>query len=270
MSSTRRTIAVRRRRPRGRACGQGANRELADASVADHHSDRSRRQSGHRGAHARQQADRTFRPTGDRREHHPGVGIVGNQMVSKSAPDGYTLAMLTGGFTTQAAVMKSLPYDPIRDFAFVTSVVAYPMFLLVAPNSPIASFKDLIDRARAAPGKVTYAIIGGGSVYHLLGKWIENRAGVEMTAVPYRGSVPAFTDLIGGRLDAMIDTATSAIPRIRNGQLRPLAVSSPERYPLMPDAPTMVETVPGIAADVVAGAGGATTNASPYHRSAER
>jgi tripartite-type tricarboxylate transporter receptor subunit TctC len=175
-----------------------------------------------------------------------GVGILGNQMVSKSAPDGYTLAMLTGGFTTQAAVMKSLPYDPIRDFAFVTSVVAYPMFLLVAPNSPIASFKDLIDRARAAPGKVNYAIIGGGSVYHLLGKWIENRAGVEMNAVPYRGSVPAFTDLIGGRLDAMIDTATSAIPRIRNGQLRPLAVSSPERYPLMPDAPTMVETVPGI------------------------
>ena len=118
-----------------------------------------------------------------------GVGIVGNQMVSKSAPDGHTLAMLTGGFTTQAAVMKSLPYDPVRDFAFVTSVVAYPMFLLVAPNSPITSFQDLIDRARAAPGKVNYAIIGGGSVYHLLGKWIENRAGVEMTAVPYRGSV---------------------------------------------------------------------------------
>jgi tripartite-type tricarboxylate transporter receptor subunit TctC len=166
--------------------------------------------------------------------------------VSKSAPDGHTLAMLTGGFTTQAAVMKSLPYDPVRDFAFVTSVVAYPMFLLVAPNSPITSFQDLIDRARAEPGKVNYAIIGGGSVYHLLGKWIENRAGVEMTAVPYRGSVPAFTDVIGGRLDAMIDTATSAIPRIRNGQLRALAVSSPQRYPLMPDTPTIVETVSGI------------------------
>src|SRR6476620_2024082 len=175
-----------------------------------------------------------------------GVGIVGNQMVSKSAPDGHTLAMLTGGFTTQAVVMKSLPYSPVRDFAFVTSVVAYPMFLLVAPNSPITSFQDLIDRARAAPGKVNYAIIGGGSVYHLLGKWIENRAGVEMTAVPYRGSVPAFTDVIGGRLDAMIDTATSAIPRIRNGQLRALAVSSPQRYPLMPDTPSMVETVSGI------------------------
>jgi tripartite-type tricarboxylate transporter receptor subunit TctC len=175
-----------------------------------------------------------------------GVGIVGNQMVSKSAPDGHTFAMLTGGFTTQAAVMKTLPYDPVRDFAFVTSVVAYPMFLLVAPNSPIASLKDLIERAKAEPGKVSYAIIGGGSVYHLLGKWIENQAGVSMVAVPYRGSVAAFTDVIGGRLDAMIDTATSAIPRIRNGQLRPLAVSSPERYPLMPDTPTMAVTVPDV------------------------
>jgi tripartite-type tricarboxylate transporter receptor subunit TctC len=175
-----------------------------------------------------------------------GVGIIGNQLVSKSAPDGYTLTMLTGGFTTQAAVMKSLPYDPVRDFAFITSVVSYPMLLLVMPNSPIKSFEDLIDRAKAQPGKVSYGIIGGGSVYHLLGKWIENRAGIDMVAVPYRGTVPAFTDVAGGRLEAMIDTATVAIPRVRNGQLRPLAVSSPERYPLLPDTPTMAETLPGI------------------------
>jgi tripartite-type tricarboxylate transporter receptor subunit TctC len=175
-----------------------------------------------------------------------GVGILGNQIVSRSAPDGYTFAMLTGGFSTQAAVVKTLPYDPVRDFSFVMSVVAYPMFLLVAPNSPIPNFKDLIERARAAPGKVNYGIIGGGSVYHLLGKWIENRAGIEMVAVPYRGSAAAFADVAAGRLDAMIDTATSAVPRIRNGQLRPLAVSSPDRYPLVADAPTMAETVEGI------------------------
>ena len=175
-----------------------------------------------------------------------GIGIQGNNMVSRSAPDGHTLAMLTGGFTTQAAVVKTLPYHPVRDFAFVTTVVAYPMFILVAPSSPIASFKDLIDRAKANPGKISYGIIGGGSVYHLLGKWIENRADLNMVAVPYRGSVPAFTDVIGGRLDAMLDTGTSAIPRIRSGQLRPLAVSSPERYPLVPDTPTMADSIPGI------------------------
>jgi tripartite-type tricarboxylate transporter receptor subunit TctC len=175
-----------------------------------------------------------------------GVGIQGNSMVSRSTPDGHTLAMLTGGFTTQAAVVKTLPYHPLRDFAFVTTVVAYPMFILVAPGSPITSFKDLIDRAKANRGKLSYGIIGGGSVYHLLGKWIENRADIDMVAVPYRGSVAAFTDVIGGRLDAMLDTATSAIPRIRSGQLRPLAVSSPERYPLVPDTPTMADTIEGV------------------------
>jgi tripartite-type tricarboxylate transporter receptor subunit TctC len=175
-----------------------------------------------------------------------GVGLLANQTVARSAPDGYTFAMLTGGFSTQAAVVKMLPYNPIRDFSFVMSVVAYPMFLLVAPNSPVADFQELIDRARAAPGKVNYGIIGGGSVYHLLGKWIENRAGIDMVAVPYRGSAAVFTDIAAGRLDAMIDTATSAMPRIRNGQLRPLAVSSPARYPLLADTPTMAETVEGI------------------------
>ncbi len=175
-----------------------------------------------------------------------GVGLVGNQMVSRAAPDGSTFAMLTGGFTTQAGVMKTLPYDPVHGFAFVTTVVAYPMFLLVAPNSPISSFADLIERAKREPGQINYAIIGSGSVYHLLGKWIENQAGIQLVGIPYRGSVAAFTDVAGGRVAAMLDTATSAISRIRNGQMRALAVSSPERYPLMPDVPTMNETVPGV------------------------
>jgi tripartite-type tricarboxylate transporter receptor subunit TctC len=175
-----------------------------------------------------------------------GVGLAANQLVARSAPDGHTLAMLTGGFTTQAAVVKALPFDPIRDFAFVTGLVAYPMLLLVAPDSAVTNFRELIDRARAEPGKKTYGIIGGGSVYHLLGKWIENSAGVSMVAVPYRGSVAAFGDVIGGRLDAMIDTATSGIPRVRNGQLRALALSAPERYALLPQVPTMAETLPDI------------------------
>jgi tripartite-type tricarboxylate transporter receptor subunit TctC len=175
-----------------------------------------------------------------------GVGLVGNQTVSRSAPDGSTFAMLTGGFTTQAAVMRSLPYDPIQGFGFVTTVVAYPMFLLVAPNSPITSFADFVERAKREQGKMNYAIIGSGSVYHLLGKWIENQSGIELVGIPYRGSIAALTDMLGGRVSAMLDTATSAISRIKSGQVRALAVSSPERYALMPDVPTMNETVPGI------------------------
>jgi tripartite-type tricarboxylate transporter receptor subunit TctC len=175
-----------------------------------------------------------------------GVGLVGNQTVSRSAPDGSTFAMLTGGFTTQAAVMKSLPYDPVQGFAFVTTVVAYPMFLLVAPDSPIKTFADFIERAKREQGQMNYAIIGSGSVYHLLGKWTENQSGMQLIGIPYRGSIAALTDMLGGRVSAMLDTATSAISRIKSGQVRALAVSSPERYALMPDVPTMNETVPGI------------------------
>ena len=175
-----------------------------------------------------------------------GGGVTGLQLVAKSPPDGYTLAMLTGGFATQAAVLKNLQYEPLKDFAFITSVVRYPMVYSVAPDSPIKSFKDMIERAKANPGKVSYGIVGAGNVYHLLGKWIDNAAGVEMNAVPYRGTALALQDVLGGRVDVLSDAATSTIPRIRSGQMRALAVSSAERYPLLPDVPTMAETVPGI------------------------
>jgi tripartite-type tricarboxylate transporter receptor subunit TctC len=175
-----------------------------------------------------------------------GGGIAGLQLVAKSPPDGYTLAMLTGGFATQAAVLKNLQYEPLKDFVFITSVVRYPMVYSVAPDSPIKSFKDMIERARANPHEVSYGIVGAGNVYHLLGKWIDNAAGVEMNGVPYRGTALALQDVLGGRVDVLSDAATSTIPRIRSGQMRALAVSSAERYPLLPEVPTMAETVPGI------------------------
>ncbi len=175
-----------------------------------------------------------------------GGGVAGLGVVAKSTPDGYTLAMLTGGFATQAATLKNLTYQPLKDFTFITSVVKYPMVYAVAPESPIKSFGDMIARAKANPNKVSYGIVGAGNVYHLLGKWIDNAAGVELNAVPYRGTALALQDVLGGRVDVLSDAATSAIPRIRSGQLRALAVSSAERYPLLPEVPTMAETVPVI------------------------
>jgi tripartite-type tricarboxylate transporter receptor subunit TctC len=175
-----------------------------------------------------------------------GGGIAGLQLVAKSTPDGYTLAMLTGGFATQAAVLKNLQYEPLKDFVFITSVVRYPMVYSVRPDSPIKSFADMIEQAKANPGKVSYGIVGAGNVYHLLGKWIDNSAGVEMNAVPYRGTAVALQDVLGGRVDVLSDAATSSIPRVLSGQLRALAVSSAEPYPLLPGVPTMAATVPVI------------------------
>jgi tripartite-type tricarboxylate transporter receptor subunit TctC len=176
-----------------------------------------------------------------------GAGAVAYQTVSKSAPDGYTMGILTAGFPPQAALRrKSLSYDPVEGFSFVTILCGYPMVYAVAPNSPIKSFKDLLDQAKAAPGRITYTINALGSIYHVLTKWIEIESGALMTPVSYRGTAQALTDVVSGRVDLMVDAATSGFPRVQSGQLRLLAISSPGRYPLMPDAPTIAATLPGI------------------------
>lgn len=176
-----------------------------------------------------------------------GGGAVAYHTVSKSAPDGYTMGILTAGFPPQAVLRKkSLNFDPIEGFSFVTLLCGYPMVYAVAPGSPITSFKYLIDRAKAVPGRLTYTINAPGSIYHVLTKWIEMESGASMTPISYRGTSQALTDVLAGRVDVMVDAATSAFPRIHTGQLRLLAISSPTRYPLMPDAPLIAETVPGI------------------------
>src|SRR6266567_1427403 len=135
-----------------------------------------------------------------------GGGVAGLQTVAKT-PDSHTFAMLTGGFATQAATLKNLPYDPLKDFALITSVVRYPMVYAVAPDSPIKSFNDMVERAKANPNRVSYGIVGAGNVYHLLGKWIDNAGGIEMNAVPYRGTAQALQDVLGGRVDVLSDAS---------------------------------------------------------------
>jgi tripartite-type tricarboxylate transporter receptor subunit TctC len=176
-----------------------------------------------------------------------GAGAVAYLDVSKAAPDGYTMGILTAGFPPQAVLRrKTLPFDPVEGFSFVTMLCGYPMVYAVAPNSPIASFRDLIDRAKADPGRITYTINAPGSIYHVLTKWMEIESGTSMTAISYRGTSQALTDVLAGRVDLMVDAATSAFPRIQTGQLRMLAISSPTPYPLMPDAPLVAATVPKI------------------------
>jgi len=180
-------------------------------------------------------------------ENSSTTGVAAWNAVAKSPPDGYTLSMLTGAFSARAAVAKSLPYDPIKDFTFVTLVSGYPMVVATRPDSPIKSFADLIARAKAAPYAMTYGMNLPGSVHHLTGELINVEAGTSIRGIPYRGNTQMVQDLLGGRLDVMIETGTVAFAQIRGGMLRGLAVSSRERFVLEPDIPAIAETLPGFA-----------------------
>jgi len=175
-----------------------------------------------------------------------GTGLIANDAVAKAPPDGYTMVLLTGGHPGTAAVMKKLPYDPVNDFGMVTTVIEYPMVISVAPDSSIKSFAELIKRAKAEPGKISFSSAGPGSLHHLLGEWMNIEAGTTMLHVPFKGAAPAFTELLGGRIDILIETATFSFPQVKGGRLRPLALSSAGRYPLMPDVQTVAEVLPGV------------------------
>ena len=178
-------------------------------------------------------------------ENSATTGVAAWNAVAKSQPDGYLVSMLTGAFSARAAVAKSLPYHSIKDFTFITMVSGYPMVVATAPNSPIKSFAGLIARARAAPFDVTYGMNLPGSVHHLTGELINVEAGTSLRGIPYRGNTQIVQDLLGGRLDVMIETGTIAFAQIRGGLLRGLAVSSRERFVLQPDIPAIGETLPG-------------------------
>jgi tripartite-type tricarboxylate transporter receptor subunit TctC len=178
-------------------------------------------------------------------ENSTTTGVAAWNTVAKSPPDGYLISMLTGAFSARAAVAKSLPYDPIKDFTFITLVSGYPMVVATAPNSPIKSFPDLIARAKAAPFDMTYGMNLPGSVHHLTGELINVEAGTSLRGIPYRGNTQIVQDLLGGRLDVMIETGTIAFAQIRGHTLRGLAVSSRKRFVLEPDIPAIAETLPG-------------------------
>jgi tripartite-type tricarboxylate transporter receptor subunit TctC len=178
-------------------------------------------------------------------ENSATTGVAAWNTVAKAPPDGYLISMLTGAFSARAAVAKSLPYDPIRDFTFITLVSGYPMVVATAANSPISSFGDLIARAKAAPFHVTYGMNLPGSVHHLTGELINVELGISLRGIPYRGNTQIVQDLLGGRLDVMIETGTIAFAQIRGGLLRGLAVTSRKRFTLEPEIPAIGETLAG-------------------------
>lgn len=174
-------------------------------------------------------------------------GNIGGQAAAKAAPDGHTLFMGTvGTHAINASLYKKMPFDPVKDFAPLTRVANVPNLLVANPAQPYKSVKDLIAYAKANPGKVNFGSSGNGSSIHLSGELFKSLAKVDMQHVPYKGSAPAVTDLLGNQIGIMFDNMPSAIPHVRSGKLVPLAVTTAKRSPELPNVPTIAEAgVPG-------------------------
>jgi tripartite-type tricarboxylate transporter receptor subunit TctC len=178
-------------------------------------------------------------------------GSIGADVVAKSAPDGHTLLMVGFPFPLINSMFPSAKIDVLRDFTPVVNVMSSPNALVVKADSPYKSVADVLAAAKANPGKVTYASVGNGSSPHMGMELLKRSAGVDILNVPYKGSAPALTAMLGGEVDIMFDNLPNAVPHVKGGRLRTLAITSNSRSRLMPEAPTMVEAgVPGFSMDV--------------------
>ncbi|HZN24822.1 MAG TPA: tripartite tricarboxylate transporter substrate binding protein [Burkholderiales bacterium] len=177
-------------------------------------------------------------------------GAIGAEMVSKAPPDGSTLLVIWGGHVINPLITKGVPFDPIRDFTPITRIGNIPLILVVHPSLPAKSVKELVALARAKPGMLTFASGGVGSGGHLSGELLKYMSKVDMLHIPYKGNSVALADVLGGHVTLMFDTITTGIPHTQKGKLRLLAVTSAERAPQAPDAPTMQESgFPGYETD---------------------
>jgi len=179
-------------------------------------------------------------------ENKPGAGaIIGADSVAKSAPDGYTLLFATPGpQILNPYLIKSLPYDP-KDFAGVATLLKSVNLMVVSPNVPTKTVRELIDYAKTNPGKLNFASSGIGTSSHLAGELFKSMAGIEITHVPYRGNALALQDVMAGTVQISIDAISALLPHARSGALRALGVAAPERSVVLPEVPTIAETLPG-------------------------
>jgi tripartite-type tricarboxylate transporter receptor subunit TctC len=179
-------------------------------------------------------------------ENRPGAGgMIGTSFVAKGTPDGHTLLFISGAFVAHSAVTKNLPYDPLRDFAWVTTVLEYPFVVVVKADSPAHTVRDLIEIARKNPRKLNYGSVGTGSVFHLAAELFGAMTGTEMTHVPFKGGAEPNNELLAGRLDVIFTTTTSGIPHVEAKRMRALGVTSREPWPQLPNIPTIAQTIPG-------------------------
>ncbi|MBX9904746.1 MAG: tripartite tricarboxylate transporter substrate binding protein [Burkholderiales bacterium] len=175
-------------------------------------------------------------------ENRSGAGsTIGADIAAKSAPDGYTIFMISNTHFVSAALHKKLPYDSLNDFTPVTQITSAPNVLVVHPSLPVKSVKDLIALAKARPGQIDYASSGNGSTQHLTGALFASMAGIRLTHIPYRGSGPVTADLLGGQVMVAFPGIAGMLAHIKSGKLRPLGVTGAKRSPELPNVPTIAE-----------------------------
>jgi tripartite-type tricarboxylate transporter receptor subunit TctC len=175
-------------------------------------------------------------------ENKPGAtGTIAAAQVAHATPDGYTLTVLPGTFAASAAMFRKLPYDPLNDFSWISTIAEFPYLMATYSGHPCASIADLVSNAKSTGTPLHFGTSGVGSVQHLSGELLASIAGIKLQHVPYRGGMPAITDLLGKRLDLVIDQPTTLLEFIRDGRLRALAVTDSNRFFALPDVVTVSE-----------------------------
>ena len=170
-------------------------------------------------------------------------GNIGAEIVAKAPPDGYTLLMgFVGTHAINSSLYRTMLYDPVKDFEPVALVAMVTIILVVHPSIPVKSVKELIALAKAKPGELSFGSPGNGTPQHLAGELFDTMTGVKMVHVPYKGAVPALTDLLGGRLSMIFSSMPPALPHVQTGKLRALGVTSATRSPAAPDVPTIAQS----------------------------
>ena len=182
-------------------------------------------------------------------DNRPGAsGMIGAELAVKAQPDGYTLLTVPITYAVTPSVFPKMPYDAEKDLAPVALVAAAPFILVVHPTLPVKTVKDLIALAKSRPGQINYASASAGGMPHLAGELFNIMAGVKLTHIPYKGAAPATIDLLAGQVSLMFNNMLSAMPHVKSGKLRAVAVTSAKRSSAVPELPTVAETIPGFEA----------------------